>query len=126
MLKWVDSRVKISCSRAPVTLELKKIKKINTYKCQIKKNHRCSQWCIPQTSKKSTSNTLYSELHKNEQNVDLSISIFKFLNFIRFYHFCVAHNIFYLKLIFCTFVGYTLGYIRIFFPDFVKTGKYNF
>jgi hypothetical protein len=41
----------------------------------------------PQTCKNSSSNTLYSGLHKNDKHVDLSMYIFKSTNFIRFYFF---------------------------------------
>jgi hypothetical protein len=45
---------------------------------------------------------------------------------LQFFHFCVAQNIKYLKLIFCKFVGYIIEYVRIFFPEFFDTQKYDF
>ena len=40
-------------------------------------------------------------------------------------HFCVVQNIKYLKLILCTFVGYTIGYTRL-SSDFFEIDKYEF
>jgi hypothetical protein len=39
---------------------------------------------------------------------------------LQFCHFCVAQNIKYLKLIFCTFVGYIFDYVWIFLQNFLK------
>jgi hypothetical protein len=73
--------VEISCTWAPVILFLKKIENhISEFQ---KKRIRCSQLFIPQTCKKSCSNTLYSGLHKNDKRVDLSMYIFKSNFFIR-------------------------------------------
>jgi hypothetical protein len=40
--------------------------------------------------------------------------------------FYVAHNIKYLKFIFCTFVRYITNYIWIYFHIFLKLKKYDF
>jgi hypothetical protein len=44
---------------------------------------------------------------------------------LHFYHFYVAQNIKYLKLILCTFVGHVSNYMWIFL-EFYKTQKYDF
>jgi hypothetical protein len=54
------------------------LKKIENHISELKKKEKifgCSQLFIPQTCKKSCSNTLYPELHKNEKHVDLSTYI---------------------------------------------------
>ena len=50
---------------------------------------------------------------------------FHISKFIRFSHFCVAHNIKYLRLIFCTLVGHNVGYIHPFL-EFFETHKHDF
>ena len=85
--EYVDiSRVQISCFQTLVILVFYNNRK-NIYMFQNNmKNPGCSQWCIPTTCQKN-SNTLYSELHKNDRSVDLTMLIFKSLDLLDIFSF---------------------------------------
>jgi hypothetical protein len=62
-------------------------------------------------------NTLYSELHKSNTHIDVSMHIFKSSFFIGC-HFCVVHNTKKLDCDFCMLVDYIVNYIQIYFQIF--------
>jgi hypothetical protein len=77
--------VKIWCTWAQVILFFKIFENHISECLKIwKQKFGCSQLFIPQTWKKSCSNTLYFGLHKKDKSLDLSTYIFKSTNFLRF------------------------------------------